>query len=143
MQKHIELKEHFSRSLREHLKNYYGKVPSASIVAKDFNLRASDIDPISQESARRWIRGVSLPDQDRLRVLIEWLNLDFNQVLRSNHDGSLKIKNIFGNSNSDQLLKAHGDGLSKSEKDLLNLFLNLPEEKRKLVFELLRVLTDE
>lgn len=52
-------------------------------MAREFNLRAYDTTPISQESARRWIRGVSLPEEERLRVLVEWLDLDFNEALRA------------------------------------------------------------
>jgi hypothetical protein len=83
MKKQSEIKDSFSSSLRICLKAYYGKIPSASTFAKDFNLRAYDTLPITQESARRWMRGVSLPEEDRLCVLINWLNLDFNEILRS------------------------------------------------------------
>jgi len=98
MKKTNEIKDTFSKSLRSCLNNYYGKVPSASVFARDFNLRAYGTTPITQESARRWIRGVSLPEEGRVRVLIDWLGLDYNEILRissqllptSPNNGSIK-----------------------------------------------------
>lgn len=82
MKKKNEIKDTFSSSLRNCLSEYYGKIPSAATFARDFNLRAYGTTPITQESARRWMRGVSLPEEDRLRVLIDWLGLNYNEVLR-------------------------------------------------------------
>lgn len=82
MKKNNEIKDSFSSSLRKCLYEHYGKIPSAANFARDFNLRSHGTTPITQESARRWMRGVSLPEDDRLRVLINWLNLDYNEVLR-------------------------------------------------------------
>lgn len=77
-----DIKENFAALLRDSLRGRFGRIPSAAVVAREFNLRAYDTLPISQESARRWIRGVSLPEEQRLRVLVNWLNLDFNAALR-------------------------------------------------------------
>lgn len=83
MRKTNDVKNNFSALLRDCLRSRYGKIPSAAVVAREFNLRAYDTTPISQESARRWIRGVSLPEEERLRILVEWLDLDFNEALRA------------------------------------------------------------
>lgn len=82
MNKSNDIKENFAALLRDSLRSRFGRIPSAAIVAREFNLRAYDTPPISQESARRWIRGVSLPEEQRLRILVNWLNLDFNAALR-------------------------------------------------------------
>ena len=82
MKKQSEIRDSFSSSLRNCLNAYYGRIPSAATFARDFNLRAYGTSPITQESARRWMRGVSLPEEDRLRVLINWLDLDYNKILR-------------------------------------------------------------
>jgi hypothetical protein len=66
----------FSKELSRRLIEYYGRVPSASVVSRDFNLRANDDSAISQETARRWMRSLSLPEIERLQVLVEWLGLD-------------------------------------------------------------------
>ena len=82
MNKTNDIKENFAALLRDSLRSRFGRIPSAAVVAREFNLRAYDTPPISQESARRWMRGVSLPEEQRLRVLVNWLNLDFNAALR-------------------------------------------------------------
>ena len=71
------MKDQFAKNLARQLLEYYGRIPSASILARDFNLRADEgLRAISQETARRWIRGMSLPEFDKLQVLAQWLNLD-------------------------------------------------------------------
>ena len=68
----------FSKELSRRLIEYYGRMPSASVVSRDFNLRANDDSAISQETARRWMRSLSLPEIERLQVLVEWLGLDMS-----------------------------------------------------------------
>jgi len=68
----------FSKELSRRLIEYYGRMPSASVVSRDFNLRANDVSAISQETARRWMRSLSLPEIERLQVLVEWLSLDMS-----------------------------------------------------------------
>ena len=74
------MKNKFSHSLRESLKFHYGKLPSAEVVSRDFNLRAHGTTPVTQESVRRWIRGESLPKPDHLIVLVQWLHLNLNEI---------------------------------------------------------------
>ena len=87
MLKTNDVKENFSALLRSSLKDRYGRLPSAAVLAREFNLRAYDTTPISGESARRWLRGVCLPEEERLRILVNWLNLDFNKALTANRNG--------------------------------------------------------
>lgn len=78
----VQIREAFAAQLRDRLRQRFrGKLPSAAIVAREFNLRAGAVLPISQESTRRWIRGTSIPDAPRLAVLAAWLHLDFNAAL--------------------------------------------------------------
>ncbi|MEY3668885.1 MAG: hypothetical protein RL258_280 [Pseudomonadota bacterium] len=87
MLKTNDVKENFSALLRSSLKARYGRLPSAAVLAREFNLRAYDTTPISGESARRWLRGVCLPEEERLRILVNWLDLDFNKALTANRNG--------------------------------------------------------
>ncbi len=73
-------KQAFSRAINEALRAHYGRVPSAAVAARDFNLRNSETPPISEETARRWMRGLSLPEGDRMSVLVKWLGLDLNTI---------------------------------------------------------------
>ena len=75
------MKEQFARSLCECLKARYGKLPSAATVARDFNLRAYGVSPITQESARRWMRGESFPKPKYLEILLNWLAISLDPAV--------------------------------------------------------------
>lgn len=78
-----EIQKIFSAELQtEARRRYRGKIPSAAAFAAHFNLQLRDhrLD-ISQETARRWLRGHCLPDLFRLRILARWLGLDLNRAL--------------------------------------------------------------
>jgi hypothetical protein len=79
------LKLQFAKELNRQLLEYYGRIPSAAVLARDFNLRAANVPQISQETARRWIRGLSIPELDKLQILVDWLGLDPN-FMRSNEN---------------------------------------------------------
>ncbi len=68
--------ERFHLAFRAGLINRFGKIPTASKLAIEFNLRNFQSNPISRESARKWINGQSIPETSRLKTLISWLNLD-------------------------------------------------------------------
>ena len=54
----------------------FGKIPTANKLAIEFNLRNFQSNPISRETTRKWINGQSMPETERLKILISWLNLD-------------------------------------------------------------------
>lgn len=66
----------FERTLRRGIERKLGREVSAQRFADQFNLRAHGTDTISRETARKWIRGTTIPDYERLAVLIEWLELN-------------------------------------------------------------------
>jgi hypothetical protein len=70
----------FARALNRGLFRYYGRNPSAAMVARDFNLRSRSESPISQEAARKWMRGLTVPELAKMQVLAEWLNLDLRAL---------------------------------------------------------------
>ncbi len=74
------LRDSFSLSLVKALALRYQEIPSAAFVAKEFNLRTSTSDSITQESARRWLRGLAIPELDKLLVLRSWFDLDLNAL---------------------------------------------------------------
>ena len=88
----MDIKNRFSTSLNQQLQTYYRRIPSASILARDFNSRAHGLmSPISQETARRWIRGLSMPEMDKLQILIQWLEINID--LNFHNTESLKADN--------------------------------------------------
>lgn len=65
--------------MREH---YHDQIPSAATFAMHFNLRCRDHSTsISDETARRWLRGTSMPDALHKQLLVTWLGLDLHQAL--------------------------------------------------------------
>ena len=68
----------FSGELNKALRlKYNAKKISALYFARQFNLECKKPSlHISQESARKWLKGLSFPNQERLMVLILWLKLD-------------------------------------------------------------------
>lgn len=80
MRSDVALRNCFSRLLREALERRYKKIPSAAFIAKEFNLRSTSTTPVTAEAARRWLRGISIPEFDKLVVLRNWLSLDLNLI---------------------------------------------------------------
>jgi hypothetical protein len=66
----------FEQTLRTGIARKLGRQVSAQRFADQFNLRARGTDTISRETARKWIRGSTIPDYERLSILIQWLELD-------------------------------------------------------------------
>ena len=76
MKNRKEFATKFAQVLIQHLIKKYNKVPSGYFFANQFNLRAQGTSTITAETARKWIKGISVPEIDRFKVLIDWL--DFN-----------------------------------------------------------------
>lgn len=74
------LRDSFATALKNCLVGRYRELPSAAFVAKEFNLRTYTTEAITQESARRWLKGLALPDLAKLLVLRNWLDLDINAL---------------------------------------------------------------
>lgn len=78
----LSFKDHFAAALRTALKNKFGRLPSTTFVAMHFNMRITS-NGVSGETVRRWVRGVSLPRCDHMQVLVDWLELDMDQVIKA------------------------------------------------------------
>lgn len=71
-------KEGFADRLRLALKGV-GIRPSPTLVANEFNLRYWG-KSITAHTARNWLLGKSIPMQDKLRVLAEWLHVSADEL---------------------------------------------------------------
>jgi hypothetical protein len=78
------LNHYFSKELRNSLIQHYGKVPSCAVIARDFSLKARDVEPVSIETVRKWLNGSSLPHAKRLLVLNTWIGIDLNNSVIDN-----------------------------------------------------------
>jgi hypothetical protein len=81
-----EFKEKFVENLRNALIKKYGKIPSYTFIANEFNLKATHCNPISSETAKRWLTGVSVPELHRLAVLCHVLNVQSEYFIRLEKD---------------------------------------------------------
>ena len=125
------MKEQFAHSLRESLRARYGKLPSAAVLARDFNLRADGVSCITQESARRWMRGEAFPRPEYLEILINWLGVSLDDaVLRPEKNVHL----------AHALDLEHGGyitPMNPAQERLARLFITLNLEQQKAVIELI------
>ena len=78
-----EVAARFAQVLREKLTERFGDMPSAARVANHFNLRAHGTGAITTEAARRWIKGLSVPELARFRVLSEWLGINTSDFINA------------------------------------------------------------
>jgi transcriptional regulator with XRE-family HTH domain len=115
----------FSNRLRDALVRA-GYTASPSVLEHEFNLRWYGRS-ISNQAAWGWLNNRSIPTQEKLQVLAEWLKME-PQVLR------------FGEAvrNSIQQQKQRWDeGVGYQERETFDAFLKLPAPQRKLIREVI------
>lgn len=95
------------------------------VLEREFNLRYWG-RPISFQAVRRWLRGESLPEQDKLLVLAEWLEVD-PQELRFGRPAQAAMREP----GARWTLHAQG------EEEVLRAYLELPIEQRKVLREVI------
>ncbi len=83
MENRKEFAARFAEVLNAHLVKKYNKVPSGYFFANQFNLRAQGTTTITAETARKWIKGIAVPEIDRFKVLIEWLSMDTSELFNA------------------------------------------------------------
>jgi len=83
--------ERFSITLRSGLVNKFSCIPTAQKFSDEFNLRS--INPITRETARKWINGLVMPESERLLVLIQWLNLNSDYVYLASTEVGNDVEN--------------------------------------------------
>jgi transcriptional regulator with XRE-family HTH domain len=119
----------FSERLRSAL-DRAGVRPSPTVVAHEFNLRYWG-RPITPHTARNWLIGVSMPTQDKLRVLAQWLEAEPDQLR-------------WGPSGQSRALREQGAleaRLRHADLELLERYLGLPAEGQKTVREVVLALS--
>lgn len=90
MNKVVEKVEGFSTRLKIALRDvdYSSSIPT--VLWREFNFRYTG-SAITVHGARKWLMGASIPTQDKLRVLAQWLGVPINW-LRYGEDNH-KLKN--------------------------------------------------
>ncbi len=111
----------FSERLREAL-GALGVRASPTVVANEFNLRYWGRS-VTAHTARNWLLGVSIPTQDKLRVLADWLQVNPEELRFGPLGAAGRVAEPSG------LLKE----LDMADREMLQRYLALPTAERKLV----------
>ncbi|MFC4159500.1 hypothetical protein [Chitinimonas lacunae] len=119
------VKLEFAQRLREAMQAM-GYEPKPSVLEREFNQRYWG-KGVTLHGVRRWLLGETLPSQDKLLVLAEWLQVTPQQLR-------------FGTDPSQQVEERHDRWereLSYGERETLDAFLRLPAPQRKVVREVI------
>ncbi|WP_346795585.1 helix-turn-helix domain-containing protein [Halomonas sp. Bachu 37] len=93
-----------------------------SVLERLFNLHYWG-KPVTYQAVRRWLRGDSIPEQDKLQVLAERLGIE-PHVLR------------YGEAAGSRVGETHGKWeitIGGEELELLQAYRKLPDEQRQIV----------
>ena len=113
----------FSERLRKALEAA-GVRPSPTLVANEFNLRHWGRS-ITPHTARNWLLGQSLPTQDKLVVLANWLQVSPDELRFGKASSGLRLADAdpeFGQ-------------MDMADREMLKRYLSLPKPERKTVRE--------
>lgn len=119
----------FAARLRQSLEDSGVRI-SPTVVANEFNLRYWGRS-ITPHTARNWLLGKSIPTQDKLRVLAEWLQVS-PDALR------------FGPNTSNPQVSERSvseKDLNMVDKELMTRYLALPMDDKKTVRDVVTALT--
>lgn len=97
-----------------------------SVLEREFNLRYWG-KPMTLHGVRRWLLGESLPKQEKLLLLAEWLNIP-PQELRFGLEVEKRVK---------QQRARWDEGIGYQEREIIEAFLALPAPQRKVVREVI------
>jgi transcriptional regulator with XRE-family HTH domain len=116
----------FAERLRSAIKGV-GIRPSPTLIANEFNLRYWGRS-ITPNTVRNWLLGRSMPTQDKLRVLADWLNVS---------PDSLR----YGAQEQRQHATDNGvPPLAMQDREMLQRYLSLTTLDKKLVCDMVAAL---
>src|SRR5450830_1498359 len=111
----------FADRLRQALKGIAIR-PSPVVVANEFNLRYWG-KSITSHTARNWLLGKSIPMQDKLRVLAEWLHVSADELRYGTVAATCRVQDS----------GAELPALRMQDRDMLAKYLALSVADRKTV----------
>jgi transcriptional regulator with XRE-family HTH domain len=119
------VKAQFAERLREAMKAA-GYEAKPAVLEREFNTRYWG-RAMTLHGVRRWLRGETLPSQEKLLVLAEWLGVP-PQQLRFGSEVTQRV----------QQRRARWDsGIGYEDRDIFEAFLKLPVPQRKVIREVI------
>lgn len=103
--------------------------PSATVLANEFNLRYWG-KSITSHTARNWLLGKSIPMQDKLRVLADWLHVSPDELRFGTLAPSFKAQD----SGTEMSV------LNMQDRDMLARYMTLSLADRKTVCDVVSAL---
>lgn len=99
-----------------------------AVLEREFNTRHWG-KPVTLHGVRRWLRGETLPSQDKLRTLSEWLKVEPHKLQ-------------FGHNHRAESPAPRWDPhIGYQDRELFEAFLKLPVPQRKVVREVIVAFT--
>ena len=108
-----------------------GYEPKPAVLEREYNLRCWD-KPMTLHGVRRWLRGETIPGQEKLLVLAEWLRIS-PQQLRYGTEIDQKITARLSN---------WEEAINYREREVIEAFLNLPAEQKQAIKKIILALSD-
>ncbi|MFT3763234.1 MAG: hypothetical protein QM761_11660 [Pseudoxanthomonas sp.] len=99
-----------------------------SVLEREFNLVYGG-RPVTYQAVRRWLTGMSIPEQDKLQTLAEWLGVE-PHVLRFGRKA-----NRVG-----ETARAWPSASTPQDRAAMEAYLQLPAGSRKVVREVIAAL---
>lgn len=121
--------EAFAKRLKQALEGS-GVRASPTVVANEFNLRYWGRS-ITSHTARNWLLGKSIPMQDKLRVLADWLQVSPDELRFGRSGGAVKAAEA----------TADPASLSMADREMVSRYLGLDVNDRKTVREVVTALS--
>ena len=124
-------REQFAQNLKRILVEK-GISPRASVLEREFNLHHYG-KPIVLHAVARWLRGEALPSLARLRTLADWLEVELTELVSA--ETAYKINKV--EKQKEPSKHIWQTAASYQDQMLFETFLNLPQEQRKVVREVI------
>lgn len=118
-------KQNFAKRLKDAMEAA-GYEARPAVLERNFNLHYFG-KPMSLHGVRRWLLGETLPPQDKLIALAQWLRVPPDQ-LRYGEEIKAEIE---------QARQRWDEAISHQERETFEAFLNLPAPQRKVVREVI------
>lgn len=103
-----------------------GYEPRPAVLEREFNQRYWG-RPMTLHGVRRWLQGETLPTQNKLLTLAEWLGVE-PQALRFGNEVTKAVR---------ARRKAWDEGIGYQEREIFELFLKLPVPQRNVAREVI------